>query len=333
MAKKTRTALKQDNQQRIKRVPGGPVDVTRGRDLLAGLQDLADSAVFPEDLEDLQSEVYPDGEVAGSQVGNIAPGTPVGGLGSIALWELALEAPTVFPTYQPATVLLTQSAPERGEVGELVDNTLSAQYSANDAGAISSLEIRKGTAVALGPASTTSFATVTTSVRRSLADITFQAHASHAAGARKLVQPAGTEDDRPAQLGQPDAPQAANPDLLSNELHFYGLYAILFGPAAAAPTTTTQARALPGYRLTDEGPQFTLETGTQHRFFALLLPPGKSLLAVKDQETNADLRSQYMAQPFAFRDAGGTEQAYTLYLMEQAVAYTSNHHHLITISA
>lgn len=279
----------------------------------------------------VNERTFPTGGTAGSDVGAVTRGTALSDLTSMEILELVFQEPTVLPTYATARLVLSQSAPTVGEVGEVVENVLTSEFQQGDAGALVAQEIRKGSSVVLGTAATR-FMQATASVRRALTPITFRAHAAHAAGDAKLVQPAGTADTRPAQIGNANAPQAANTNLESNETSVVGHYPMLWGPVAQLPATTPQARALSGYQLTDAGLNLVLLTGTQHRRFVVLVPPGYRLAAVKDVETNADLLSQYAPTAFPFDDAGGTVHAYTLYAMQQAIAYSSPHHHLLTIS-
>ncbi|TGE08747.1 hypothetical protein [Hymenobacter fodinae] len=313
--------LKTDKIPLIREEEADPAD----RDKIVTAEDLLESL-------GAGSEVYPEGEVAHNDVGSLLKGTEVGGLSSIKILQLALSEPTVLPVYAVANVALSPSAPEHGEVGELVTITLTSQFNQGDAGPLVSQEIRKGSSIVLGEPSSASYTQQTTTVRRALTPITFQAHASHAAGEAKQVQPAGTPDVRPAEIGQPDAPQAANEDLESNIVQLLGHYGIFFGNAPAIPTTTAQVRAMAGFQLTRDGLEFVLETGTSNRIFPVLLPPGYRLVKVLDRETNAELTGQYQPRPFSMQDAGGTAQNYTMCVMEQAIAYTSNHHHLITIA-
>ncbi len=117
----------------------------------------------------------------------------------------------------------------------------------------------------------------------------------------------------------------------SSEVVLNGARAIFWGSAAARPASSANVRALSGYQLTNQGNTLILNTGTTNRIFALWLPAGLSLQLVLDLETNATLTSLYNASPLSVNDAGGAAVAGTLYVMEQAIPYSGNHRHQLTI--
>lgn len=117
----------------------------------------------------------------------------------------------------------------------------------------------------------------------------------------------------------------------STDVVMSGAAAIFWGPAAARPGTSAAVRALAGSQLTNQGNTLILNTGTTHRIFSLWLPAGLSLQLVLDLETNATLTGLYAATPFSVNNAGGAAVAGTLYVMEQAIPYSSNHRHQLSI--
>lgn len=111
-----------------------------------------------------------------------------------------------------------------------------------------------------------------------------------------------------------------------------GRYLLGFGAVAAAPTTSAQARALNTQLAQDSG-AFTLNTGTTHTRFAVVLPPGKVLQSVTDIDNqNLNLTAKYELQPLiTVNDAAGNPVAnYRLYLLAQATPYTVNARHVVT---
>ncbi|GGG34262.1 hypothetical protein [Hymenobacter glacieicola] len=121
-------------------------------------------------------------------------------------------------------------------------------------------------------------------------------------------------------------------NVFTAEMTVSGAYEIFYGSVANTPTTSAQVRALPESRLTTQGNQFIINTGSVNRRFAFWVPQGLSLQSVFDLDSaNANLTSQYAASPLSVNDAGGSPVAGTLYVMEQAVPYTSNHRHAITV--
>jgi hypothetical protein len=137
------------------------------------------------------------------------------------LTQLAVEA--IFPTYNVASVSLTQTAPQLGEVGAAVANSLTATFNRGDAGAVTALRIMRNAAL-LGAVSATSPITRSSNEVRIEGRVTYRAFADYAAGLPKPVQPANTPDTRPAAVRNANAPQAAESDLGSNEAYLDGVF-------------------------------------------------------------------------------------------------------------
>lgn len=124
----------------------------------------------------------------------------------------------------------------------------------------------------------------------------------------------------------------SNNQAFSADVVISGARAMFWGSAGARPNSSAAVRALSGSQLTTQGNQFTLQTGTTSRIFAVWVPQGLSLQSVFDLDSaNANLTSQYTASPFAVNNAAGAPINGTLYVMEQAVAYSSNHRHAVTV--
>jgi hypothetical protein len=236
-----------------------------------------------------------------------------------------------FPTYNPAAIGISMSVPTDGEVGEAVANSLRADFASNDAGGLVKLRILRNNA-RLGNESTTSPAQAVDNTVRVLGAISYAAQADYLAGSAKNVQPANTPDVRPAQVRNPYAIQAAENNFTSGVINLNGYYRYFFGPVQSVPGGSAAVRALANSRLTNAGNQFVLDTGAQANKFALWLPNGRSLQSVVDQDAlNADITSEYHVSDLAVNDAGGNPVAGKLYVMQQAVAYSSSHRHLITV--
>lgn len=115
-------------------------------------------------------------------------------------------------------------------------------------------------------------------------------------------------------------------------ISLYGAYEMFFGAVAARSTSSAQVRALASNQLVSGSTTVTLNTGNAQRIFQVWLPPGRTLTQVLDMDSsNANLTSSYAAQAFSVNDAGGQPVAGTLYTMEAALAYTSNHRHILSI--
>lgn len=116
-------------------------------------------------------------------------------------------------------------------------------------------------------------------------------------------------------------------------LNLSGSAAVFYGAVDAAPTTSAGVRALPSSRLASDGNTFILNTGSVYRRFAIWVPSGKSLVSVYDIDSSrANVTSSYVATGVTtIQDAGGNNASGVLYVMTQAIPYTSNHSHEITL--
>jgi len=236
------------------------------------------------------------------------------------------------PTYAPASISINMSAPAAGEVGELVNNAITANFASNDAGALKALRVLKAGAL-LGSSSSTTPHAESESLRRILGVVPYQASADYSAGALKNITPANTPDTRPAQVRNPNAPQAAENDYRSGVVNFAGYYRYFHGPAASQPANSAAVRNLAASPLTISGNTQVLSTGSTNRIFCIAVPPGKTLAKVIDASaSNADLTSQYQPSNVVVNDAAGNPVNYTLYTMVQAVPYNNSHEHVITLN-
>lgn len=111
-------------------------------------------------------------------------------------------------------------------------------------------------------------------------------------------------------------------------------YIQFYGPTSSIPTNSAEVRALPSTRFNSASSTFELNTGAVEVNYAVALPPSKSISQVIDLDAlNADITSEYVSQgTTSVLDAGGSSVNYTLYVMTQAVPYSSNHRHRITLS-
>jgi len=111
-------------------------------------------------------------------------------------------------------------------------------------------------------------------------------------------------------------------------------YLLFYGPAASIPNNSAGVRALPNNRFTNAGNVFNLNTGNSLIRFVIALPPGVTITQVIDLDAlNANITSEYVSQgTVSVLDAGGNSVNYTVYAMTQAIPYSSNHRHQVTIS-
>jgi len=239
---------------------------------------------------------------------------------------IAIES--VFPTYTLATFTLSQNQTQNGEVGESLSNVLTATYTQNDAGTLTTIRITRNGSD-LTPNGGTSPFSKTNAVTRILGNITYQAFCNGNAGALKPVPPGNLPDSRTPIFGNPNAPQAAFTNFASNQVLISGFYKIFYGNSAAVPTNSAEVRALPSNRLINAGNTFTLSTGTTNNIFTVALPPGKSLLSVKDAN-NFEISTFFIPSTFDVNDAGGTPVSYTVYTYTNSIPYNPSQNLLIT---
>jgi hypothetical protein len=236
------------------------------------------------------------------------------------------------PTYSPAAINVSQSAPSDGEVGEQVTNTITANFASNDAGNLVALRVLLNGAL-LGSSGSTTPHSETITRRRILGALSFQASADYLAGPLKNVQPAGTPDTRaPQSDGNPNAPQGARNDFRSGVVNFNGYFRFFFGPTPNVPTTSDAVRSLGSQPLTNAGNVFLLNTGSTEKVFTFAVPQGWEIANVIDlNASSADLTGQYVPATGSVKDAAGNPNPYVIYSMTPDVPYNSNHQHQVTL--
>ncbi|RKR83182.1 hypothetical protein BDD43_3384 [Mucilaginibacter gracilis] len=224
------------------------------------------------------------------------------------------------PTYTTPTAVLSSTQSTSGlEVGQTVNIPLTVAFNQNDGGAQGAMSVKKdGTQIATASPYTDS------AVVMALTAKVYQANVAYAQGPIKNNI-----------IGVPDATgRIAASSVNSNSLSYQGYYKIFYDAVAAFPTNSATARALTNSRFSNSGNTFTLNTGTVQTKFCLILPPGKTLVSVIDQDAlNLDITSQYVASSITVNDAAGNSvTTYTIYAMSQSIPYTASHRHNITIA-
>lgn len=110
-------------------------------------------------------------------------------------------------------------------------------------------------------------------------------------------------------------------------------YVVFYGPSAVAPSNSAGVRALSGKRFTDAGNTFTLNTGAAQTIFTVAIPATMSLTQVLDLDAlNANITANYVLSTFNVNDGGGTPVAYKIYTLTNAIPYSADHRHQITIA-
>lgn len=293
-------------------------------DMMAGIT--APESTFAQDIAVSLS--------GGKTFGKYASGQTIPAAGKSAEQVLRLAAiESIYPTYTVPTAVLTQSATATGEVGEAVSNTVTLTYTKNNAGDSTLLRIEKsGTLVS--ETTEASPYVVEIAMTRTTTNQPLVGKVNYDAGAAKLIVPDNIPDTRPAAIRTTTAPQAAENGFTTSALSFIGYYKVFYGAAAANPTTSALVRALPSSQLSNAGNSITLNTGTTHNTFAIAVPSGKTVSLVMDLDVNANVTGNYVLQSLTtVNDAGGNAvSGYKVYVMTNAVPYSANHRHQITLS-
>jgi hypothetical protein len=109
------------------------------------------------------------------------------------------------------------------------------------------------------------------------------------------------------------------------------LNVIFHGPASNSPTSSADVRSLGSKVFTDSSNPFNLNTGTVYNNFAVAMPSSLSITEVIDLDAlNANITDNYVLNTFNVEDGGGTLISYDVYIMTNAIPYTSNHRHRVT---
>ena len=108
-------------------------------------------------------------------------------------------------------------------------------------------------------------------------------------------------------------------------------YRNFYGPVATTPNTSSGVRSLAANSFSNVN-GFTLNTGSTQTKFVIALAPGNNLVQVIDLDAlNANLTLSYInVGTVNVEDANGDLVSYTLYELNLATPYSSNHRHQIT---
>lgn len=109
------------------------------------------------------------------------------------------------------------------------------------------------------------------------------------------------------------------------------LYKIFFGTTSTVPTNSAAVRALTSSIFSNQK-NFILNTGSTEHIFSFALPTTVVLSNVIDLDAlSADLTSAYTLSTFSVQDAAGVNRTYNVYTLNQAIPYSTNHRHAITL--
>ena len=108
---------------------------------------------------------------------------------------------------------------------------------------------------------------------------------------------------------------------------------VFYGSSASAPSNSAGVRALSNKRFTDSGNTFILNTGATDKIFTVAIPATMSLVEVLDLDAlNANITANYVLSTFNVNDGGGTPVSYKIYTLSNAIPYSADHRHQITIA-
>jgi hypothetical protein len=313
--------LKDFARQVFKVKPGGPVDVTRGVNVI----DYHDKLI--EKMQEVATgggATFPANEPpTATAFGNLPAGTALASRSVLEVVRQAGSATETFPGY--AAPFATLGSTQSGDVerGTTITPTLTPSFSQGDAGSLTAYELKFGaTVLASDAAAPITYGPLSDTYKIGQESVSYTAVFSYAQG------PLKTGDQ-----GSP-APGRINAGQVQASVSLRGLPRLFYGSTASASASSAAVRALPGQPLVSGGGQFILNTGTDHNIFEIHLPPGRNLVSVIDLDAlNKDITAEYLASTTNVDDAGGTAVSYTTRRKTQAVAYTTgNHRHQVTYS-
>lgn len=258
----------------------------------------------------------------------------------------------IYPTYSNPSVLIIDTLPDIGEVGETISDSLTAVFYQNDAGNLVEMRILKdGIVINSGTTSPLTYNNTITRINGTINykiscdylknTIDYKGNGNANDFGRKLLQPSGTPDPRNFAIRSTNNPQAAGTNFESPNINVTGYFKRFYGPCSAIPegadpaARRIEALSLPHNELINIGNTFTLATGTELTKFIVLLPPGKTITSVTDiSNLNIDLTNNYVfIGVYSMNDAGtnGTEIArdYNMYLYSIGSPYPDSANHVI----
>lgn len=121
---------------------------------------------------------------------------------------------------------------------------------------------------------------------------------------------------------------------LADTTSFNGGLRRFAGGVTKVPTTGTEVRiALLNTSVINTSNSFSFTTGTTNKTFVIAIPSSKTLTGVKNEGTNENLLSSFvLSEITVVPDAGNTDRPYKVYIMDNAVAFSSNYTISITLA-
>lgn len=223
------------------------------------------------------------------------------------------------PTYVQPTTNLT-NVTQTVETGTTLSNlTLDISFTQNDAGTANGFTLRRnGVVISNNQNNQRTESNITSTIN-------FQGSVSYGQGVLKQNNLGIDDPTGRVQAGTINTPTRT----LIPKLRLF------WGTSASIPTNSTQVRNLPNNNAYENYNQIDLETGTTNTTFVVAIPSTKSVANVTDLgNLNANITSEYVLTDsnFTVQDIGGTNRNYKLYVMDQAIPYTTTTTHRITLS-
>jgi len=127
-----------------------------------------------------------------------------------------------------------------------------------------------------------------------------------------------------------DTERTINGTIMIKQINFDNM--IFYGSTTSVPTTSDDIRNLEN-RIFNTGTEtITLATGTNNNVFIFAIPENRAINTILDSNAMfVDLTNSYSVVQMNVADAGGFETIYNMYIMQNAIPYSRNHNHVITL--
>ena len=107
---------------------------------------------------------------------------------------------------------------------------------------------------------------------------------------------------------------------------------IFYGSSPTIPTGSTDIRLLENRIFNNGASEVILNTGNINEIFVIAMPSTKVIESIIDETAfNIDITNTYLLHNFNVEDGGGNLTDYNIYIMKNAIPYSKNHIHKITL--
>lgn len=109
---------------------------------------------------------------------------------------------------------------------------------------------------------------------------------------------------------------------------------IFYGVANEIPTSSNEIRNLTGKTFNNETNIINFHTGTVNKIFVFAIPYNRSIVSVIDKGAwSLDITSA-LNEPYTMdvMDAGNNPTSYKIYIMDNAIPYSTDHEFIITLN-